>query len=422
MEALRAVAQRIAARSDELALTIVEQLRVDIVANRLVEGEPEFDDAVRLMSANIESLVSGLTGGEPISEALLRDMREAAQHLVSQGVSLTGVQHAGRVWGAAVWQAVLAAARVDRPAEREAALEIGSQIWRHVDVVSTAAAYAYLDEVTDRGLVGSELLYTLLAGRGETEFAHRLAHALHLRLGESHAVVLVRGDGVPTEEGTDRPLAARVALDRIVEAARHHLHPSAGSLLAGIRLGDVVAIYPLSGPEELRRVQDDCEALAGAVRTKVSIGMSGWHPGLAAIALAYDEAREAVDIAAGSGIRGRAVALEEVVVDQMLRSSPHAQRILDAVLQPLLEYDRLHHVGLVETLRAYLTADANLTRSARLLMVDPNTVVYRLRRIRELTGRDPRVIGELLVLVLALKLTDVKSLLVDDERGRRDAA
>jgi sugar diacid utilization regulator len=307
-----------------------------------------------------------------------------------------------------LWEAVLAAARADQPAEREAALAIGSRIWHHVDVISMTAAHAYLDEVTDRGLVGSELLYTLLAGNGETEFADRLARSLHLRLGGSYVVVLVRGEGIPIEEAPEQPLATRVALDNIVQAARTHLRPSAGTLLAGIRLGDLVALYPVSEPAEWRRVQRECDALANALQIEVSVGMSGWHSGLEGIALAYAEAREAVEIAAGNGIRGRVIALEDVVVDHMLRSSSHAQRMLDAVLRPLLDYDRLHHAELIETLRAYVAADTNLTRTAERLMVHPNTAAYRLRRIRELTGRDPRAVDELLVLFLALKLTELK--------------
>jgi sugar diacid utilization regulator len=323
-------------------------------------------------------------------------------------VSLSGIHHAGRVWGAAVWEEVIGAARADHPAEREAALEIGSRIWRHVDVISTTAALAYLDEVTDRGTLGRELMDTLLAGRGDTEFADRLAHSLHLRLGERHVVVVVRGDGVPIEDASERSLAAQVALDRVVGAARSHLRPSAGSLLVAIRLGDLVAIYPVSEADDLRRVRSECEALAGALSIDVSIGMSGWHCGLAHIADAFAEAREAVEIAVGTGIRGRAISLEDVLIDHMLRSSSHAQRMLDAALRPLLDYDRQHRAELVATLRAFLSAGANLTRSARLLTVHPNTVVYRLGRIRELTGRDPRVMDELLVLFLALKLTELR--------------
>jgi DNA-binding PucR family transcriptional regulator len=112
-------------------------------------------------------------------------------------------------------------------------------------------------------------------------------------------------------------------------------------------------------------------------------------------------------VAAGTGIRGRAVALEDVLVDHMLSASPQARRILRDTLQPLVVYDRTHRSELVATLRAYLSAGPNLTQSARLLTVHPNTVVYRLRRIRELSGRDPQVIEGLLVLYLAVKLDEL---------------
>jgi DNA-binding PucR family transcriptional regulator len=51
----------------------------------------------------------------------------------------------------------------------------------------------------------------------------------------------------------------------------------------------------------------------------------------------------------------------------------------------------------------------NVTKSAAALFVNPNTVVYRLRRIKELCGRDPHDPDDLLVLSLALKLADLRS-------------
>jgi sugar diacid utilization regulator len=408
-DALRTLAQRIAAGKPELARTIVERVRTDIVSYTLVDGEPDFQDAVRYVAANIDALLAGLTGTqEPIPATLLRDTRQMAQQLVSRGVSLSAIHHAGRVWGASVWQAVLDAARPEHPTEREAALQIASQIWRHVDITSNTAALAYLDEITDRGLLGRELMDTLLAGRGDTEFAARLAHTLHLRLGERHVVALIRGDGIPNEDATQRPLATQIALDYIVDAARTHLRPTAGSLLLGIRLGDLVALYPVADPDDLHRVRHDCQALAHALTINVSIGISDRHHGLPQIATAFAEAREAVQIAAGTGIHNRPITLEEVLVDHMLRASPHAQRLLHNTLKPLTDYDQQHHADLLQTLNAYLTNDTNLTKTAQQLTVHPNTIVYRLRRIQHLTGRDPRTTNELLILYLALKLTELK--------------
>jgi sugar diacid utilization regulator len=395
-------------RKEELARRALERYREEIVGFQAAD-ESDLAEALDFVLRNVEALLDGLEGNAPVPEDLLETAREVAARRAHRGVSLEAMLHQGRLWGETLWESVLEAARLDRPEEREVALEIASRLWRHVDVVSTAMAYAYLDEMTDRGLLGRDLLDALLAGQGDGERVRRLAHLLHRRLGDNHVVVLIRGNGAPTDDAYQVSLASRVALDHIVEAARTHLRPTAGSLLVGIRQGDVVALYPASEPEDLDAVKRESAALIDALAIDVSIGMSGWHPGRAAIATAYGEAREAVEIAAGTGIRGRAVVLDDVLVDHMLRASPHAQRILDETLRPLIEYDRMHRAELVQTLRAYLGASTNLTKSARLLTVHPNTVAYRLRRIRELSGRDPHSMEDLQVLFLALKLSELSS-------------
>jgi DNA-binding PucR family transcriptional regulator len=108
-------------------------------------------------------------------------------------------------------------------------------------------------------------------------------------------------------------------------------------------------------------------------------------------------------------VRGRVVAFDDVLIDSVVRSSRHADRILGDTIGPLLAYDAQRGSDLVRTLRAYMEAGFNLTKSAELLCVHPNTVVYRLRRVKELSGRDPHVPDDLLLLCLGLKLTDLKA-------------
>jgi sugar diacid utilization regulator len=406
--ALRTLALRVAARKESISQRLIDRFREEIV------GWQGVDDAVlafqrAFVELNLDALVCGIEFEEALPDELLDAARELGARRVHQGVSFEAMLHEGRVAGETFWDAVLGAARIDQPEEREAALQIAGRLWRHVDVVSTAAAHAYIDEMTDRGLLGRDLLDALLSGHGDGEQIGRLARMLQRRLGENHVVVLIRADGAPVDDGQRMTPAIRMALDKIVEAARTHLRPSVGSLLIGIRQGDVVALYPLAEPEHVEAVKREAAALSDALAIDVSIGMSGWHHGRAAIAIAFAEAREAVEIAAGTGIRGRAVALEDVLVDHMLRASAHARAILRQTLQPLLDYDRGHRSELVTTLRAYLQAGTNLTRSASLLMVHPNTVVYRLRRIRQLSGRDPHDMEDLQVLFLALKLSELSS-------------
>jgi sugar diacid utilization regulator len=353
--------------------------------------------------------VAGLEHDEPIGDDLLAAAREVGAQRVHQGVSFEALVHGNRLWGETLWESVLAASGPDRPEEREAALAIAGRVWRHLDSVATAMAHGYLDEMTDRGLLGRDLLDALLAGRGDCEPVRRAARVLHRRLGENYIVVVVRTDRWAGDDGPLRGHDAEVALDHMVAATRTSLRPAEAALLIAIRQGDVVALFPAAEPAELDSVRQGCEELAGELGFDVSIGMSGWHPGRPAIATAYAEAREAAAIAMGAGITGRAVTLDDVLVDHLLGASPHARRILRETLSPLVEYDRAHRTELVATLRAYVDAGANLTRSAGLLSVHANTVVYRLRRIGELTGRDPSSMPDLQILFLALRLCELSA-------------
>jgi DNA-binding PucR family transcriptional regulator len=78
-------------------------------------------------------------------------------------------------------------------------------------------------------------------------------------------------------------------------------------------------------------------------------------------------------------------------------------------MQSMVDYDRQHSADLVATLKAYVETRFNLTKSAALLSVHPNTVVYRLGRVYELAGRDPRNVEDLLVLWLGLKVLDLRA-------------
>ena len=58
------------------------------------------------------------------------------------------------------------------------------------------------------------------------------------------------------------------------------------------------------------------------------------------------------------------------------------------------------HDGLItSTLRTFL-ATGSVPDTAKREVVHPNTVLYRLKRVRELTGLDPRVPADAAVLVL----------------------
>jgi sugar diacid utilization regulator len=412
-DAVVAIGARLALRHDELADQIVARIRTEIPDYRLVD-EKVLADVRLITSSHLELVILALVEGRAPVEADFAATRAGGARRVHQGISLESFQRAARLWGHQLWEAVLDESDPTVPAEREAALDIAGRVMRHVDEMSTHVAEGFLHELqsvwSDREVVRRDLLDGLVSGQGDSERIRRLARSLKLRLADRYVVIVLRGAETLAEEQTDQTLAARVALRRIVESARTHLRFDGHSLLVGMRHGEVVALCPVEDAADIDEIRRRAHALAAALADgEICVGVGGCLATIADVAASYGEAREAVEIAVGIGIHGRALHFDEVLIDHMVRSTPHADRILDSTLRPLLDYDAGKQAELVSTLRAYMESGFNLTRSAEVLQVHPNTVVYRLRRIRELSGRDPHDPNDLLLLFLGLKLCELRA-------------
>jgi DNA-binding PucR family transcriptional regulator len=95
----------------------------------------------------------------------------------------------------------------------------------------------------------------------------------------------------------------------------------------------------------------------------------------------------------------RPVRSVDLLPERALAGDPDAERLLvDRVARPLEEAGG----ALLETVDSYLEAGGTLEGCARQLFVHPNTVRYRLRRVTEITGRNPADPRDALVLRIAL--------------------
>jgi|1185.fasta_scaffold02853_1 sugar diacid utilization regulator len=409
-----AIIRRIESRVDELSRQMVARYCEEITDYRvrLAEDEVLFNDVAEVTADSVRMMLSNLEAGTSLTDEQFDRTRASAVLRVHQGIPLESFLRAVRIWGETFWQTVLETARTDRPEEREAALTMSTRVLRHIDLMSVAVAHAYVSEVqgvwSAREVVRRDLLDGLIGGKGDEPEMQRIARSFGVTLQDAYAVVLARGHDRALHATLDPPVAARGPLRRIVDAARVHLRPSAGCALVGMRQGVVVALYPLDELDEYATFREQCDGLARALEEeRVSVGISGRADGLPAIEAMYSEASEALESATAAGIFGRAVVFDDVLIDHITRSSRHRGRILEATLEPLARYDAERQGDLVATLRAYVESGFNLTRSAETLCVHPNTVQYRLRRIKDLTGRNPFDPDDLLLLHLGLKVTEL---------------
>lgn len=87
----------------------------------------------------------------------------------------------------------------------------------------------------------------------------------------------------------------------------------------------------------------------------------------------------------------------------LLRESPELWEFYRSTLAALADYDREQHGELLKTLEAFFEHNGNLARTADALHIHRNTLLYRLTRIKEISGRDTDVAEDRLALWLALK-------------------
>jgi DNA-binding PucR family transcriptional regulator len=125
-------------------------------------------------------------------------------------------------------------------------------------------------------------------------------------------------------------------------------------------------------------------------------------PTAATLGTAHLSARDALQglrAAAGWADAPRPVHADDLLPERALAGDPNARtQLIAEIVTPL----HAAGGGLTQTLSSYLDGGAALESCARVLFVHPNTVRYRLRRVTEVTGRDPTDARDALVLRIAL--------------------
>lgn len=214
-----------------------------------------------------------------------------------------------------------------------------------------------------------------------------------------------------TEAGTTLPLEALIPLVRD-DIARRGLDGAVGQYVDVI-----VALYPLENQTQTGRVRRIVEEVRAQLATRtpsglVAAGLSRPAVGLSALREAYREAKDAVSIANELGDREQTTFYGDLKLFQLLlalkeRNLDQMRRFYQETLGPLVEHDERKQGDLIRTLSGFFEANGNLAKAAADLDVHRNTLVYRLDRIRELTGLDLDEADNRLILHLALKVQRV---------------
>jgi hypothetical protein len=369
--ALGAFARRLLTEVDDLVARMGDAYRAEIPEYAsLSSGELE-TEVLPISRRAVTAFFSAFFNGHRIGAADLRVFEDSGRVRLAMGVPLDSVLHAYRIAGRVTWEAVVATMQ---PGEEALLGDLAAGWIDFIDQASCLVARGYLAASHERmrhvDARRRELLEALLSATDPADVA-----AVSLRfstvLASIYVPVVVAGDGV----------AGRI--DALLDAARP------GSL-GGHRGSRVLLLVPeqLTGAETLRQIAHGIVAYGPAA-----------SPGEDLVA-AVQQAEQLADLAAaeygGTGIYGP----DDLLVEQLVLAAPRLAGALRRRVTDVLAARDPSGV-LAATLRTYLSC-GSVPETARLEVVHPNTVGYRLSRVRELLGLDPRVPRQAALLVLGL--------------------
>jgi sugar diacid utilization regulator len=237
----------------------------------------------------------------------------------------------------------------------------------------------------------ANLVLDLIAGTSPDEAAMlNRAQLLGYDLSRPHRVVLVD----TPRNGDDIDLL----LHSVSQAARQ---VRIGSLLAP-RQRDVVVLADAEASwEEFHQT-----VAAGLQGAASRIGVGGRYGTTGELPRSYREAQLALQIQRMIGGPEQVTMFSELGVYQLLATSRDMSAIEDFVQQwlgRLTDYDTVHGTQLVLTLSEFLDHGGSYNASATALSVHRNTLKYRLRRIRDVSGYDLSVPDTVFNLQLATR-------------------
>lgn len=379
--AARALLDDLPGLTDRLVAVLQEQ---EPAYRAAVAGDPvgTWQEAHRSLRHSVTSLIDPRSAREAARGCSWRIGATRAE----QGLPLDALLHAFRLGGSLVWQRLVEETSRTAPEDVRLLVHVAADVWNFVDEHCTLVADAYRQvewQLSRRRENRARLLAAaLLDGTSRIADVPEAARALGLPEHGRYVVVAVSGPH-PASCAASRAAA-------VPEGTRVHWHTGAEADYGIVLAQDGELPAPALGQEP--------RSGGSAPGTRIGVGTA--VDGLAAVGDARRSADTALRICPEAG---GVVRLAEHLPAALVVSTPELGRALaHRVLGPLLRLEPADREVLLDTLTTWLDCDGSAQRAGERLYCHRNTVLNRLRRCEQLTGRSLARPSDLVEISLAL--------------------
>ncbi|MFD9717800.1 PucR family transcriptional regulator [Streptomyces sp. NPDC059076] len=310
-------------------------------------------------------LANACATGRRLSRDELESLRGRGERAAEAGIGLR-----------LLVRAQLIAAQAVRPElSNQAAEHLLAAVEQAVDAFAAGHERAQRLAVRQEEAARREFIDDLLYGRSDLGRLAQRAERFGLLLSHAHAVAVAQGpepydDGFPVARQVESALIARFG---------HR------SILLTTKDGRLICIAPADQDEVLGFFAK--QAYAATDGGRVAIGRP--HPGAGGVVHSYEEALNALELAATMDLPDPVLRAADLLVYPVLTRDRQAMKdLVESVLGPLSQA-RGGARPLLDTLTAYFDTGCVAAEAARRLSLSVRAMTYRLDRIRRLTGADP---------------------------------
>ena len=169
---------------------------------------------------------------------------------------------------------------------------------------------------------------------------------------------------------------------------------------------DIVVVKEIKGGTDIREIEKLARSIADTLGTefyaKVAIGIGTAVDNIKDLARSYKEAQTAIEVGKVFDTEKTVISYENLGIGRLIYQLPTT--LCEMFLQEVFKYgslESLDHETLM-TIQCFFENNLNVSETSRKLFVHRNTLVYRLEKIRKLTGLDLREFDNAITLKVAL--------------------
>ena len=169
---------------------------------------------------------------------------------------------------------------------------------------------------------------------------------------------------------------------------------------------DIVVVKEVKGGTDIREIEKLARSIADTLGTefyaKVAIGIGTAVDNIKDLARSYKEAQTAIEVGKVFDTEKTVISYENLGIGRLIYQLPTT--LCEMFLQEVFKYgslESLDHETLM-TIQCFFENNLNVSETSRKLFVHRNTLVYRLEKIRKLTGLDLREFDNAITLKVAL--------------------